>query len=152
MKNKKIKPLPALTHVTARGRSNYLLRMLEKQQSLLEQVRNLLPAPVADHCLHARIDGTLLILHTDSSAWMTRLRFHGPHLVQALRPIAPQLTAVKTRILISTTHPEPERRGSKLSASSAKSIQHMAEFVSDDKLRAALIRLGRTGICDQEEA
>ena len=126
--------------------------MLEQQQSLLEQVRNLLPAPVADHCLHARIDGTRLILHTDSSAWMTRLRFHGPHLVQALRPVAPHLTAVKTRVLISTSHPRSERRRSKLSTLSAESIQQMAQFVSDDKLRAALMRLGQTGISDQEEA
>ena len=152
MKNRSIKPRPALTHVAGQERSSYLLRMLHQQQTLLEQVRQLLPSPVADHCLHARIEGTQLILHTDSSAWMTRLRFHGPHLIKALLTRAPHLKTLKTRVLITPPQFRPRCASRGISRHSAESIQNIAKSVSDDKLRAALLRLGKIGLGDQEEA
>ena len=152
LKNKKTTPLPALDHVASRGQSNHLLRMLSQQRNLLEQVQSLLPEPVRDHCLHARIKGTQLVLHTDSSAWMTRLRFHGPQLVKALRSLAPGLQSVKIRVLIDSQARGPGRRAKNLSPRAAKSIQLAARSVADDKLSAALLRLGHLGDKNQEEA
>ena len=56
-------------------------RLLDKQQALLQAVRSQLPSPLEQHCLHARISGKILIIHTDSPAWNARLRFHGPQSV-----------------------------------------------------------------------
>lgn len=123
----------------------HLGRMLDKQQALLQAVRNQLPSPLAEHCLHARISGKLLIIHTDSSAWSARLRFHGPQLIRALQGEAPHLQQVKINIHIDSARKSAKCRRIILSQHSAAQILNAAESVDDPELRAALRRLGSSG-------
>ncbi len=92
---------------------NHLQRMVERQQALLREVRALLPDPLAAHCLHARIRGSELVLHVDSPAWNSRLRFQAPALLRALRSRAPALRRVRVRVLppaaATGTAPPPAR-------------------------------------------
>ncbi len=73
--------------------------MVAQQQALLTSIRSHLPPPLAGHCRHARIQGRELILHVDSPAWHSRMRFHAPALLRALRAQAPHLQRVRVRVL-----------------------------------------------------
>ena len=124
---------------------SHLGRMLEKQHALLQMVRSQLPSPLDQHCLHARISGKLLIIHTDSSAWSTRLRFHGPQLIRALKREAPRLQQLKVNIHIDLADKATKRRQIILSKHGATQILDAADSVDDPELRAALRRLGSSG-------
>jgi len=85
--------------LTERPKLARLGRMLERQRRLLDAVRAALPPNLAPHCLHARIEGAVLILHVDSPAWNSRLRFQAPALLARLRTEAPNLRRVRIRVL-----------------------------------------------------
>jgi hypothetical protein len=124
---------------------SHLGRMLDKQRALLQAVRSQLPSPLDQHCLHARISGKLLIIHTDSSVWNARLRFHGPQLIRAMQKQAPHLQQLKINIHIAHAPKPLERRQIILPMTSATQILDAAASVTDPKLQAALRRLGNSG-------
>ncbi|HDK38123.1 MAG TPA: DUF721 domain-containing protein [Thiolapillus brandeum] len=122
----------------------HLAHMLQQQQALLEQIRQLLPTPLRQHCLHARISGVRLILHADSPVWGTRLRFHAPQIIQAIIQQAPRLKKLDIRILL----PEANRPGRKplgsLPETTALLVNQLADSIDDQEIRAALKRLSGT--------
>ncbi len=123
---------------------SHLGRMLDKQQALLQAVRSQLPSPLDQHCLHARISGRQLIIHTDSPVWNARLRFHGPQLIRAMQQQAPHLQQLKINIHIDPAHKPVKRRQIILSKHSATQILDAADSIADPKLQAALRRLGNS--------
>ena len=128
---------------------SHLGRMLDKQRALLQAVRSQLPSPLDQHCLHARISGKLLIIHTDSPVWNARLRFHGPQLIQAMQQQAPHLQQLKINIHIDSGHKPTRRRQISLSMNGAAQILDAANSIADPKLQAALRRLGNSGLKDK---
>lgn len=112
---------------------HHLARMLHQQQALLEEIRAKLPEPLAQHCLHARISGSRLILHVDSQAWGSQLRFHGQSLLRSLRSRAPNLREVSIRLLFPEAPKKGSRRGSE-----ARRPASLADAVSDPELRELL--------------
>jgi len=128
---------------------SHLGRMLDKQRALLQAVRSQLPSPLDQHCLHARITGKLLIIHTDSPVWNARLRFHGPQLIRAMQQQAPHLQQLKINIHIDPGHKPPRRRQISLSMHGAAQILEAANSIADPKLQAALRRLGNSGLKDK---
>ena len=127
----------------------HLNRMLKKQRALLGQVREILPAPLNGHCLHARIDADRLILHTDSPAWSTGLRFHAPHLLREMKSLAPNLKKVDIRIIIEQDLRPAKPPRSSLPGETASLIRELAEGLEDTDLRAAFKRLGRASRDDE---
>ena len=127
----------------------HLYRMLKQQQALLEQIREILPAPLNAHCLHARIDGKRLILHTDSPAWSTGLRFHAPRIIAGLNSLAPNLNKVDVRIIIEQEAKATTDRRNHLSGKTAALIRELADSLEDEALRAAFKRLGRASRGDE---
>ncbi len=109
--------------------------MSRQQQRLLDQVRSLLPQPLAEHCLHARIQDRRLILHVDSPAWHSRLRFLAPQLLHGLRNLAPHLEQVVPRVLPPHTLQHGDR---KANGGNASSRRIPLSAIADDDLRALL--------------
>ena len=128
---------------------SHLGRMLDKQRALLQAVRSQLPSPLDQHCLHARISGKLLIIHTDSPVWNARLRFHGPQLIRAMHQQAPHLQQLKINIHIDSGRKPIKRRQISLSMNGAAQILDAANSIADPKLQAALRRLGNSGLKDK---
>ncbi len=122
----------------------HLARMLQQQQSLLDQIRQLLPKPLQQHCIHARISGARLVLHTDSPVWGTRLRFHAPQILQAARRQAPNLNKLDIRIFLpDSIRPDRKPLGS-LPEKTAALLRQLADSIDDQAIRAALKRLSGT--------
>ena len=113
----------------------HLSRMLRQQQALLMEIRSQLPEQLARHCLHARISGTRLVLHVDSPAWSSKLRFHSRSLLQSLRSRAPNLRKVSIRLLFPETGQNASNRHGK-----PRGHPPLAEAVSDPELRRLLDR------------
>ena len=128
-------PTKAASLLTRDPHLSHLARMLHQQQTLLKEVRSLLPEQLARHCLHARISGTRLVLHVDSPAWSSKLRFHSRSLLQSLRSRAPNLRKVSIRLLF------PEA-GQKASHHGGKPPGHpsLVDAISDPELRRLLNR------------
>jgi len=134
-----------VAHVLEDGSQlGHLNRMLKQQRTLLEQIRKILPAPLNEHCRHARIDNERLVLHTDSPAWSTGLRFHAPRIIAGLKSRAPNLKKVDVRIILEQEFRPAEGRRGSLPEKTAALIRELADGLEDAELRAAFKHLGRT--------
>jgi len=116
------------------------------QEKLLILTRSLLPAPLDQHCLSAQQHGSTLILHTDSSAWASRLRYFSRNLRAKLRDKGILVQKLEVRVFINN---QPKQlltcRIHHLSSDNAKLIEATADAIKDDKLCAALKRLSKHG-------
>jgi hypothetical protein len=70
---------------TIEGKLQHLLAQASFLQQLNETSYQCLPTSLAAHCLVANIRGNRLILHTDSAAHATLLRYHVPLLIEHLQ-------------------------------------------------------------------
>jgi len=122
----------------------HLARMLRQQQSLLEKIRQLLPAPLQQHCIHARVSGMRLVLHTDSPVWGARLRFHAPQIIEAVRQQAPNLNKLDIRIYLPSNVRPGRRPLGSLPEHTAALINQLADSIDDQAICAALKRLSGT--------
>ncbi len=123
-----------------------LRHCLGAQEKLLTLTRSLLPAPLGQHCLSAQQRRSHLILHTDSSAWASRLRYLSRDLRAKLRSKGVLVQKIEVRVFIGNP---PTRRSTRLvrrlSQDNAKLIEATADEIQDAKLRAALKRLSQHG-------
>ena len=117
---------------------------ISAQRALLQRVRRLLPADLAPHCLAAREHDGRLILHTDSAAWATRLRFMAPQLQRRLEGELPDVRGITVRLLLQQPARAPRHRSVHKSAVAAAIIHESARDTKQPQLREALIRLSRT--------
>lgn len=135
------KPRTVSNVVNNSDQLGHLARMLRQQRALLEQIRQVLPSPLPQHCLHARINGMRLILHTDSPVWNTRLRFHAPQILQSARQQAPNLSELDIRILLPEAIRPGRRPLGSLPEKTASLVSQLADSIEDQAIRAALKRL-----------
>ncbi len=125
--------------------SSAVLEHARLLRRLTQLVRAELPAACASHCRVASIRDSVLVLATDSPAWSSRLRFHGPELVRTLKR-RHGLDLRSTRILVvpsKTSLAAPIRKRTDLSHKSAALLQEVAAGLSDSELKTALTRLAR---------
>lgn len=123
-------------------------KRLAEQQSLLDRVRQQLPADLASHCHAAVPDGDRLTVYTDSPAWASRLRYFGPELESLLRSGRRTLREVRIRVLAvdsKVSRNSPARKTKRLSEENRRMLIQVAEGLSEPSLRAALRRLAARG-------
>lgn len=127
--------------------SKPLLQQLEhqlaRQQRLLGDVRRVVPAEVAPHCVAAHRDGDTLTLHADSPVWATRLRYLAPEIVSLLQGDAGVLRRIRVRIHVPNSRQPGRRRPVHRSAAAAAAIRDGADAIDNPALRAALLRLSK---------
>jgi hypothetical protein len=118
-----------------------LLDKARQHNSQLEHIRQHLPADMAAQVHAISLCGNTLELIVSSPAWASRLRFALPMLQRSLA--SEQALRVKTIPLSAprSPSPRPPRPCPELSRRSAEQIRHIAQAISDETLRAALLRL-----------
>jgi hypothetical protein len=131
------------------GSSNNLHQLVNhcaRLQRLTRIVRELLPAPLNQHCQVANIRDQHLILIADSSVWATMLHYHAPALLQQLNqlPGLEHISNIRTRISphyhgTSGVNPSPAM----LPESTAALIGNLADSMSNPALKKALLKLAR---------
>ncbi len=134
----------------AEGSLARLVARASHRRTLLNQVRELLPEPVAGHCIGVEEHERTLILVMKSPAWATRARYLLPALEPRLRGlVSPAAEKISTRASRGTGtrsgkhRPTAARRSERLSSEARESIRTAARSISDPELRRALERLAR---------
>jgi len=119
-----------------------LLEVLDQQQTLLEKIRQLLPRPLGDHLISAQMHQRKLVLHVDTPAWASRLRYQTPSLLKSLTGFPSGPNSIQVRI---QPHPVQNQENRShcisLSAEAARQLRNTAEGLHDPALSAALQRL-----------
>jgi len=117
---------------------------LQQNKGLLEQIQQLLPAPLNEHCIGLAAKPDRLVLYADSSAWASRLRYATRDLLAKLGKKQIHFSNITVKISIDNRRKAPKqgRRKSKLlSKTNSDQLQKIANGTSDPELRAALMRL-----------
>ncbi len=123
-----------------------LLTQVRLLQRVTKILRGALGNPLAEHCQAANLDGTTLVISTDSSAWAAKLRYCLTTLLSQLqdRSDLPAIEQLRIRILPgNVSPPAPAARRLAISSEAAAVISHVAENTTDPQLQAALRRLAR---------
>jgi len=129
------------------GGSKYasLLSRARALMILEAQIRELLPAPLNEHCRLLAVRDETLVLAADSPVWASRLRFHAPLLVKQLSGLRTvKLRTVRVRVRPpekTTAAPASRRTANRCGAAGTAAIQQAAQTVSDLELKTALLRL-----------
>ncbi len=116
-------------------------RELKAQKSLLIDLRQCLSTDLAEHCASAHIRENTLVIHADSPAWATRLRYLAPQLVKAVAGEYPAVQAVSVRLMVEQPVPVPKATA-RHSDQAAQIIHTSANCAKPGPVQDALRRLG----------
>jgi hypothetical protein len=117
---------------------------LQQNRGLLEEIQQLLPAPLNEHCVGIAAKQDHLILYSDSSAWASRLRYITRDLLAKLSKNNISFNKITVKITIDNRKKATKRSGRRsrlISATNSEQLQKIANSTPDPELRAALMRL-----------
>lgn len=127
------------------------LQTIVKKARQLEAINQLLAASLEPelqpHCLAINFNESILTVAVGAAAWLVRLKFLTPLIITALRQHSALAKLQQLQFLIQPPNVEKPRRYWKknsLSAEQVKMMTQMAKHISDDKLRAALLKLAKS--------
>ena len=130
--------------------SHSLSRLFNEASSrsqLTERIRLCLPAELHPHCLAASVQGTTLVLYTDTPAWATSLRYQYRHLQTQLKHEHDlcQIEQIRVRVQPGPTQqPSPALNSEPPDRSSPTAmLDSLADAAVDERIRTALKRLSR---------
>ena len=128
------------------SRSQTLSELVEHVSRILicqSKLRSELGPPLSEHLHVANYSKDSLMLHTDSPAWASRLRFNIQNILNIVRLNCGlnELKSVRIKVVIRNTDSEPAKRLNCISQSTTKLIENTARSVKDQKLRTSLFNL-----------
>lgn len=123
-----------------------IVRQSHRLQALDQLIQSCLPDNLGEHCQAAHITATTLTLIIDSAAWLTRLRYLKPQLLEQLRQ-HPQCVYLReinfkihpTKILEQPENPEPKRI--ELSLGAKELLRSTADGLNHPLLKKSLLKL-----------
>ena len=118
---------------------------LEIQNKLLNTVKSALPSHLSSHALYCVASGKKVIIYTDSAIWSSQLRFYHQDILQALSASNNRIVeALQIKIIPQTIESKQKKTKRSPSPENIELILSQAEHQTDEKLKAALSRLGKT--------
>jgi hypothetical protein len=135
----------SLQQLLGLGESARLIERIQYLKSLNGQLHICLDPETSSHAQVADLNAERLLVHVDSSAWATRLRYQLPQLLRCLHrhPSLAQLRRIEVRVAPQAQPVSPPPQAASLSAANAAIIDSTADGLSDPALRSALKRLAR---------
>ena len=118
---------------------------LAVQNELLNTIKSILPSHLSSHALYCVASGKKIIIYTDSATWSSQLRFYHPGILQALSASNNRLfEALQIKIIPQTIERKQKKTLRSPTPENIDLILSQAEHQTDEKLKAALLKLGRT--------
>ncbi|PWV82984.1 DUF721 domain-containing protein [Halomonas sp. A11-A] len=143
IKAKRFRAQPMTRLLDGHGELGSLMRMARLIERAQQHLRDQLPPEVAEH-LHVGgfRDGRLTLI-TDRAAWLTRLRYEQPRLLERLHQLPGFEAVTGFTLKVRPVRPvkAPLRQVRHLPARAADELASCAEDVVDPRLKAALQRL-----------
>lgn len=130
------------------GPTARLLEHVRHLQSVNTQLHACLDIDAAVHAQVADLNAGRLLIHADSAAWATRLRYLAPQMLRCLQksPLLTDLKRIDIRVSPQARPAPPAtQHRPMLSTNSAEVLDSTADNLSDSALRTALKRLARRG-------
>jgi hypothetical protein len=141
------------------GTIAYYCSQIAQQKQVLQRIHEVLPIAIAEHALHCVVNGKKLLIYTDTAAWASQLRFYNRAILTAIAPVTRESVSIM-QIKVRTEASPTERRrksgdealqtmppGKKANIPSPEKIAFIHNHsltVSDEQLKAALLRLSAT--------
>jgi hypothetical protein len=118
----------------------------KKLKRLTAKVRSLLEPACGEHCTVANLRDQTLVLQTTSPAWVAKLRFQIPVLIDAFIKTSTPVTNIQIKVVpdtqTETTH-ENNFKPQYLSPSTAELLKGVADDISNSELKSSLLRLSK---------
>lgn len=133
-------------HLSHHGFAREQLEQNRCKQTLVAEIRALLPGKLGAHCLDLKISNGRLTLFLDSTAWLTRARFLAGEILTSLKSYHVDAVGFQIR-LPERESPDQDAAGRRvrLSETAAKHLLEAADHQRDPRLSEALRRLARHG-------
>ncbi len=126
--------------------SNRSLRRLtgsiHQIKQLNKRLTRILPANTGQYCQITSVSEQTLILHCESAAWATRVRFEQKKIVRTFQNIGIKSISIQI-IQPSKSSQKPTKVAKKLSPKAANLLDQLAAGTTDQKLKSALQRLAQ---------
>ena len=124
---------------------SHLQAEITRRKRYTEQLRAVLPANMAPHCLVVQLQHGSLSIAVDNAAWLAKLRFLVPQIKQIYRQ-EHHLQLNHINLLVSrpsdtAAQPSGHHQKRQLSANSVRFIHDYAQSLEPSELRQALLRL-----------
>lgn len=120
---------------------------IEAQTKLLKKIKAVLPSHLSSHALYCVLSNKKISLYTDSAIWSSQLRFYHQTILKSLltshKGIIETLQ-IKITPQTITQQPTQKRTKNVPSAENITFILEQAEHQSDEQLKNALLRLGKS--------
>ncbi len=137
----------ALQSILNAGSQNFaeIHQRIALLQAIQDKLQATLPPPLSDNFVIANISKDTIVLHTQSPAWASKLRFNTPLILECIKEFYDAAPPKSLRIKVVPGSPQPATPKRKLSISSknAQLIKSTAESIKDSHLRESLLRLSR---------
>ncbi|MGE0370515.1 MAG: DciA family protein [Gammaproteobacteria bacterium] len=129
---------------SAGGELGYLLEHCKRLECMSRLLRDRLPPPFGPHCQIGGIVRQTLILHADSAAWASKLRYYCPQLLADLcqQPDFRQISDIRVKVVPHQTvqsSRQPVRR--RMPPSATRLLLAVAAATPASPLKEALLRL-----------
>ena len=132
--------------------ANGVLQRLHARSRMLraldEALRRQLGSPLDRHCQLANLRADTVVLHVDSPAWSTRVRFLTPQLLEFFRHQRDSAGVSQIKIVVRLPRSHGRQRTAsraRLSHEGASVIRALALATEESPLRQALLRLAENG-------
>lgn len=116
-------------------------------EGLDRELATRLASPLNRHCRVAHVSRDTVLLHTDSPAWCSRLRFCVPQILTILQDQCrlPNIKRIRIRVIPELSAPLNSTRTRRPTISHATSalLNNVAVATENPPLRSALLRLAR---------
>ncbi len=129
------------TLVADGGPLERVVRRSEALRALDGRLQALLPPELRGRCRVANVRDDVIIVHAESAAWATRLRYLAQGLAQQLLGENGRMRIRVQPFHASRFQPPTPTRTPRLSGRAARALREAAERVSDEALGRALRRL-----------
>jgi hypothetical protein len=121
-----------------------LVRLIERAQWLDRidgELRQNLPAAVAEHCRLANVDRDKLVFQVSAPVWKSRLRLHGDALLGAAAAAGLPVRTLVVKVVAPAPISPGNAAAKPLSQAVRESLRSTAQSVEDPGLRAQLLKL-----------
>jgi hypothetical protein len=133
-------------HLSHHGFARERLEQDRREQTLVAEIRALLPGKLGAHCLDLKIADGRLTLFLDSTAWLTRARFLAGEILTSLKSYHVDAIGFQIRLPEhESSVREAASRRVRLSETAARHLLEAADHQRDPGLSEALRRLARHG-------
>ncbi len=121
---------------------NRLVQKAHRLAELTTLLRQYLGAPLSEHTWVGGLTRDVLVLVTDGSAWVTRLRYQQHEMLKLVsHETGLRVRRLRIRIAPARTNPMQTPRRVTLSAENATRLKTSAATIRDPELRRALLKL-----------